>query len=113
MIGPAAGAALSLRVPAQRLVAAVRRIGIAAAPSRDAGDYLCNYLCWRAGEAGELNGAPRLIAFVHVPQVQRPSLRSRRAGVSTARRSRQSITFDDLVRAGEAIMMIALKATRG
>ncbi|HEY2228836.1 MAG TPA: pyroglutamyl-peptidase I [Xanthobacteraceae bacterium] len=113
MIAPAAGAALSLRVPAQQLVAAVRQLGIPAALSRDAGDYLCNYLCWRAGAAGERNGAPRLIAFVHVPKVQRPSLRSKPAGVSTARRTRQSITFDDLVRAGEAIMMIALKATRG
>jgi pyroglutamyl-peptidase len=112
VIAPAAGAALSLRVPAQRLVAAARRIGIAAALSRDAGDYLCNYLCWRAGEAGERDGAPRLIAFVHVPKVH-PGSRSMRAGASAARRSRQSITFDDLVRAGEAIVSVALTATRG
>jgi pyroglutamyl-peptidase len=113
MIAPAAGAALLLRVPAQRLVAAVRRIGIPAALSRDAGDYLCNYLCWRAGEASERNGAPRLIAFVHVPNVPRASLRPVRAAGSSARGSRQSITFDDLVRAGEAIVAAALAATHG
>jgi pyroglutamyl-peptidase len=113
MIAPAADAALSLRVPAQRLVAAVRQLGIPTALSRDAGDYLCNYLCWRAGEAGERDGALRLIAFVHVPKVHRASLRPARAGASTARRSRQSITFDDLVRAGEAIVSAALAATGG
>src|SRR5450631_4492900 len=39
MIAPGGSAALSLRVPAHRLVAAVRRTGILAVPSRDAGTY--------------------------------------------------------------------------
>jgi pyroglutamyl-peptidase len=115
MIAPAADAMLPLRVPAQRLVAAVRRLGVPAALSRDAGDYLCNYLCWRAGETVERDGVPRVLAFVHVPKVHAPKGRSTRTRVPTARRgrqrrSRQQITFDDLVRAGEAIMSVALEA---
>src|SRR5258707_339566 len=58
LIAPGAGAALSLRSPAQRLVAAVRATGMAAAPSGDAGNYLCNYLCLRAREAAEREGIP-------------------------------------------------------
>src|SRR5260370_34727027 len=110
MIAPDARAALSLRAPAQRLVAAVRAAGMSAALSGDAGSYLCNYLCWRAGEAAERDGVPRLVAFVHVPNVHAAS-----AHVPTARRlcrpwSRPPITFDDLIHAGEAIMRAALAA---
>ena len=46
--------------------------GVPVALSRDAGRYLCNYLCWRAAEAARA-GAPRLVAFVHVPAVRRAS----------------------------------------
>jgi pyroglutamyl-peptidase len=112
MIAPGAGAALSLRAPAQRLVAAARAAGMPAALSGDAGSYLCNYLCWRAGEAAERDSGPRLIAFVHVPKVHATNVH-----VPTARRlyrprsrSRPPITFDDLIRAGEAIMRAALAA---
>jgi pyroglutamyl-peptidase len=59
--------------PAARLVRAARRTGAAAAPSRDAGSYLCNYLCWRATEATKKG--PRVAAFVHVPAVARKALR--------------------------------------
>jgi pyroglutamyl-peptidase len=115
VIAPGLGGALSLPVPAQRLVAAVRGLGIPAALSRDAGDYLCNYLCWRAGEAVDRDGAPRVIAFVHVPKVHVLKVRATRARGPIARlarrqRSRRQITFDDLIRAGEAIMLVALEA---
>ena len=46
--------------------------------SRDAGRYLCNYLCWRAAEAAVKPGGPRLAAFVHVPPLRRKP-RPRRA----------------------------------
>jgi pyroglutamyl-peptidase len=112
MIAPGACAALLLPAPAQRLVAAVRAAGMSAVLSSDAGSYLCNYLCWRAGEAAERDGGPRLVAFVHVPNVHATNVH-----VPTARRlhrrrsrSRPPITFDDLVRAGEAIMRAALAA---
>src|ERR1700686_3749008 len=81
LIAPDQGAALSLRDPAPRLVAAVCAAGIPAVLSSDAGNYLCNYLCWRAGEAAERDGIPRLVAFVHVPNV-----RARNVRVPTARR---------------------------
>ena len=48
---------LPLRTPAQRLLSAARATGVPVALSRDAGRYLCNYLCWRAAEAA---GAARL-----------------------------------------------------
>jgi pyroglutamyl-peptidase len=111
-IAPGARAALPLRAPAQRLLAAVRAAGMPAALSSDAGSYLCNYLCWRAGEAAARDGGPRLIAFVHVPNVHAASVR-----IPTSRRlhrprapARPPFRLDDLVRAGEAIMRAALAA---
>ena len=56
--------------PARRLLAAVRAARVPATLSRDAGRYLCNYLCWRATEAARKTGGPRLAAFVHVPPGQ-------------------------------------------
>jgi pyroglutamyl-peptidase len=103
-IVPGGRAALALQVPAPRLVAAVRAAGIPAVLSDDAGSYLCNYLCWRAGEAVERDGIPRLVAFVHVPNAH--IAKARRYGPP---RSRLRITFDDLVRAGEAIMGAAIR----
>jgi pyroglutamyl-peptidase len=112
MIEPGAGAALSLRVPAQRLVAAVRAAGLSAGLSGDAGSYLCNYLCWRAVEAAARADGPRLVAFVHVPNVRATKVRGQVARRRHPRRSRSQppITFDDLVRAGEAIMRAVLAA---
>ena len=101
----AAGAppALSLRVPAQRLLRAARQTGVPAALSHDAGRYLCNYLCWRAAEAAD-SGGPRLTAFIHVPSVPRSPMRHP---------SRQPpLTLDDLTEAGEAIVRAAIVAAR-
>jgi pyroglutamyl-peptidase len=100
-IVPGAPMALSLRAPTHRLLMAARATGVPAALSHDAGSYLCNYLCWRAAEAGR-GGAPRLIAFVHVPQVRRAQVHSRRP----------ILTLDDLTQAGEAIVRAALAAAR-
>jgi pyroglutamyl-peptidase len=111
LIAPGACATLPLRAPAQRLLAAVRAGGMPAALSGDAGSYLCNYLCWRAGEAAARAGGPRLVAFVHVPRVHA------RLQVPTAHRryrrrspARPPFRLDDLIRVGEAIMR-ALAAT--
>jgi pyroglutamyl-peptidase len=109
-IAAGAEAILPLRTPALRLAAAARLAGVAAAPSRDAGSYLCNYLCWRACEAAQMPGGPRLIAFVHVPDICQPG--TRRARRRKARRSTGRPTLDDLIRAGEAIMFAALAAAR-
>src|SRR4051794_41216386 len=66
-----------LRSPTQRLLSAALATGVPVALSRDAGRYLCNYLCWRAAEAAG-TGTPSLIAFVHVPAGRRASSQSPR-----------------------------------
>jgi pyroglutamyl-peptidase len=112
MIAPGAPAALPLRAPAHRLVAAARAAGISAALSSDAGDYLCNYLCWRAGEAAERDGVPRLTVFVHVPKVRATGGKVPSTRRLHRPRSLPPLTFDDLIRGGEAIMRAALVASR-
>lgn len=98
-------AALPLPAPAPRLVAAARASGVPTALSRNAGAYLCNYLCWRASDRAPGQHAPRLMTFVHVPLV-RPAQRSRSRLMSLP------VTSDDLARAGEAIVIAAITAAR-
>jgi pyroglutamyl-peptidase len=105
MIAPGASAILSLPGPALRLLNAARAAGVPTELSRNAGRYLCNYLCWRATEAANVRPGPRLVAFVHVPDVHR-------AGSPRRPTRRSRLTLDDLVRAGEAIMIAALQAAR-
>lgn len=99
-IAPGAAASLALRIPAQRLVKAARSTGVKAALSRDAGRYLCNYLCWRATEAAARPDGPKVAAFVHVPKVR---------GKGSPR---APLTFAELVRAGEAIVLAAIAGAR-
>jgi pyroglutamyl-peptidase len=66
-------------------------------PSRDAGRYLCNYLCWRASESGV-----RLAAFVHVPKVARFARPVRQ-------QARKRFTATGLARVGEKVL-VALNA---
>jgi pyroglutamyl-peptidase len=61
-----------MATPAARLARAARRTGVPAVMSRDAGSYLCNYLCWWATQATECG--PRLAAFIHVPPIARKAL---------------------------------------
>ncbi|MFN3656646.1 MAG: pyroglutamyl-peptidase I [Pseudolabrys sp.] len=101
-IAPGGPGALPLPAPFRRLIAGARMARVKLAPSRDAGRYLCNYLCWRAAEAAGRPGGPRLAAFVHVPQVARDS-RSR---------PKHRHTDADLARAGAAILMAIAAAAR-
>jgi pyroglutamyl-peptidase len=80
------------------LLRAARATGIDARLSRDAGSYLCNYLSWRAIEATRQPGGPALASFVHVPLL--------------AREGASGITLDQLVGAGEAILMEMVKLVR-
>lgn len=99
----AAGAmpAMPMPAPTRRLLAAIRGTGVPAALSRDAGRYLCNYLCWRATEAAAKAGGPRLAAFIHVPPIRRGS-----GGI-------KRLTLDDLARAGgHALAALAAAARR-
>jgi len=102
-IVPGGPATLALPAPAPRILAAARATGSAAAPSRNAGSYLCNYLCWRASEAAATAGGPRLATFVHVPLVRPQPMPSPGAVPRT---------LGDLILAGEAIVQAAIAAVR-
>jgi len=79
-----------------RLLRAARLTGIDARASRDAGAYLCNYLSWRAIERVNAGG-PRLAAFIHIPLLAR--------GGASRRKGMPRITLEELVDAGEAILL--------
>jgi pyroglutamyl-peptidase len=108
-------------LPIARLVAAARAAGVAAAPSCNAGSYLCNYAYWRALEAGDYPGGPSVI-FVHVPPVRfKKRLRQRPAPSGKWRprkhlkrsrtgRVRHATPLSQLVRAGEAILLAVISA---
>ena len=85
------------------LLQAARSTGIDARPSRDAGAYLCNYLSWRAIEATRQADGPALASFIHVPLIARDG---------TARDAASHITLEQLVDAGEAMLMEMVKLTR-
>jgi len=86
-----------------KLLRAARAAGIDAQPSRDAGAYLCNYLSWRAIEAAGTDDHLQLAAFIHIPLLARGT--SLRKGASR-------ITLEELVDAGEAMLMEMVKQVR-
>jgi pyroglutamyl-peptidase len=88
-----------------KLLRAARATGLDARGSRDAGSYLCNYLSWRAIEATCGDGGPRLAAFVHVPPLARGA-ESLRKGAT------HRVTLEELVDAGEAMLLEMVKLTR-
>jgi pyroglutamyl-peptidase len=88
-----------------KLLRAADSTGIDARASRNAGSYLCNYLSWRAIEATAGDSGPRLAAFIHVPLLARDG--------STARKGNGGrITAEELVDAGEAMLMEMVRLTR-
>jgi pyroglutamyl-peptidase len=95
-IRPHGPIALQGRAPFARLAQAARAARVPVRLSRNAGSYLCNYLYWCALEHQPRSRSP-LVVFVHVPLV-------RRAGTGGR------LTLDDLVRAGEAILLALLSA---
>jgi pyroglutamyl-peptidase len=88
-----------------KLLRAAVATGVDARASRDAGSYLCNYLSWRAIEAVDADNGLRLAAFVHVPLIARDGASRRK---SAARR----VTLEQLVDAGEAMLLEMVGATR-
>jgi pyroglutamyl-peptidase len=89
-----------------KLLRAAIGSGVDARASRDAGSYLCNYLSWRAIEAAGKDDGPRLAAFVHVPLVARDGAPPRK-GVT------HRVTLEELVDAGEAVLLEMVKLARG
>jgi pyroglutamyl-peptidase len=88
-----------------KLLRAADGTGVDARASRDAGSYLCNYLSWRAIEATCSDNGPRLAAFVHVPPLKRD-------GASPRRGAAHRITLEQLVDAGEAMLLETVRLTR-
>jgi pyroglutamyl-peptidase len=88
-----------------KLLRAADGTGIDARTSRDAGSYLCNYLCWRAIEATSGDAGPRLAAFVHVPPLKRHGAPQRKGGT-------RRLTLDELVDAGEAMLLEMVRLAR-
>ena len=68
---------MKMQTPARSLLAALRGLRPRATLSRDAGRYLCNYLCWHATEAALAGTGPRFVTFIHVPPVRRGPRRKR------------------------------------
>jgi pyroglutamyl-peptidase len=88
-----------------KLLRAAVRTGVDARASRNAGSYLCNYLSWRAIEATFAEDGPRLAAFVHVPPIARD-------GAALRKSMTPRVTLEQLVDAGEAMLMEMVKLTR-
>ena len=87
-----------------KLLRAAKATGLDARASRDAGSYLCNYLSWRAIEAVNNDNGPRLTAFIHIPPLAR--------GGATRRKGFPRITLEELVDAGEAMLLEMARLAR-
>jgi pyroglutamyl-peptidase len=103
----AGGAAAKLFGPhTARLLRAAAGTGVDARASRDAGSYLCNYLSWRAIEATHQDDGPDLAAFVHVPLIAR-------GGAPQRLGATHRVTLEQLVDAGEAMLLEMVRLARG
>ena len=87
-----------------KLLHAARATNIDARASRDAGAYLCNYLSWRAIEAAGTGNDLQLAAFVHIPLLTRNG--------APMRKGSSRITLEELVDAGEAMLLEMVKQAR-
>ncbi|WMT77891.1 pyroglutamyl-peptidase I [Bradyrhizobium sp. Ash2021] len=87
-----------------KLLRAAVGTGINARASRDAGSYLCNYLSWRAIEAVNKGDGLRVASFVHIPLLSRDG--------ASRRKGSPRITLEDLVDAGEAMLLEIVRLTR-
>ena len=87
-----------------KLLHAAKATGLDARASRDAGSYLCNYLSWRAIESVNKANGLRLAAFIHIPPLAR--------GGAFRRKGFPRITLEELVDAGEAMLLEMVKLAR-
>ena len=96
-------ASIKLRTPDRALLAALRGLRPRATLSRDAGRYLCNYLCWRAAETASADNGPRWTTFIHVPPVRRGPGRKREKALAS---------LNDLTIAGTRALVALVAAAR-
>jgi pyroglutamyl-peptidase len=99
-IRPGAPPATTGHAPFARLVQAARAARVPVRLSRNAGSYVCNYVYWRGIEAG-MRGKPGVVVFIHVPLITRKA---------RTRGTKRRLTLDELVRAGEAILVALVGA---
>jgi pyroglutamyl-peptidase len=92
-------AALTGNAPFARLAGAA---GTQARLSRDAGNYLCNYVYWRALE--HVRGTRPLVQFVHIPPLS--------AKPRPCRRSNRPPTLAQLLKSAEALLIALIAASR-
>lgn len=101
-IAPSKRSSLPIRAPRSALLHAARHGRIPARLSRDAGHYLCNYLYWRGLEAAGHPDGPRIVVFVHIPNVRRKP--TRKGG------KRRHVFQRDIAATGEAILRALIPA---
>lgn len=94
----------TMPAPARHLHSAAAAARVPVTVSRDAGHYLCNYLCWQAALAARRPGGPQLAAFIHVPLTRR---HARPRG-----KSKRGPSLDDLTRAGTRLLLALAAAAR-
>jgi pyroglutamyl-peptidase len=97
--------AMAFGLHTAKLLRAAIGTGVDARASRDAGSYLCNYLSWRAIEATCGDSGPRLAAFVHVPPLARNGAHQRKGAA-------HRVTLEELVDAGEAMLLEMVRLAR-
>ncbi|MGE0767212.1 MAG: hypothetical protein AB7L90_12170 [Hyphomicrobiaceae bacterium] len=94
---------LQATLPAAHIVARLRRRGLPAFLSRDAGGYLCNALLYRSLEIARRSDTPARTGFVHLPasliSERRPTLEPRRHG---------RLTWDDVLEGSLEILSASL-----
>ena len=91
-IDPDGPRTLPASAPAAQILRALKKVGLPARPSRDAGEYLCNYTLWHATRAAGEPAGVTLAVFIHVPKL---SLR---------------ITPESLLAAGESVLHATIAA---
>lgn len=96
-------ASMKLRTPGRPLLAALRGLRPRATLSRDAGRYLCNYLCWRAAETASTGTGPCLTTFIHVPPVHRSPRRKHEKALAS---------LNDLTASGTRALVALVAAAR-
>ena len=93
------------RIDAVRMAAGLRRAGIAADVSQNAGDYLCNALFWTALESG----VPAI--FVHVPKPKKVG--PKKSALPTDTQKPPRLTMKQLERAAEMALSFSIASVRG
>jgi pyroglutamyl-peptidase len=104
VIAPGGPGSRAMPAPARYLLAAARQARVPVKLSRDAGRYLCNYLCWNAADVVVRTQGPRSAAFIHVPPVSRTPRRRRADAIG--------FTLDDLTRIGTRILVAMAAAAQ-